>query len=471
MKSLRWLLLLAIANATVVSAQTKPQKEHTQIVFTHVAVLDSANASLQQDMTVVIVGENIAEVGKAAGVNVPKAAQVINGRGKFLMPGLWDMHVHTFRHNPRSTNTWFFPLFIANGITGVRDMGTKGDDFPQAIQFRKGLADGSFLGPRYGAVGWMVDGPDPFWPNSDVVSTPQEARDFVRRVKAAGIEFVKVYSKLRPEEYFAIADEAQKLGIPFAGHVPDVISAAAASDAGQRSMEHLRNVDVGCSTKEQELLQAKTWGPQQRKEMRDTYDQPKCEQLLQRFARNQTWQVPTSSLFVQDRSRLRELLTTDPKSKYLPDDVRALWQQQLPKLETSPQREEQRQENQQIRLTIIAMMNKAGVPMMAGTDVGNPFLLPGFSLHDELAAFVRAGLTPGEALKTATYNPAKYLGMLDRLGTVEKGKFADLVLLDANPLGDIRNTRKIRAVVVNGRYLDRAALDRLLAAAASAGSQ
>jgi imidazolonepropionase-like amidohydrolase len=155
----------------------------------------------------------------------------------------------------------------------------------------------------------------------------------------------------------------------------------------------------------------------------------------------------------------------------LPADVRALWQQQLPKLETSLQQEEQRQKDQRQRLMIIAMMNKAGVPMMAGTDVGNPFLLPGFSLHDELVAFVRAGLTPGETLKTATYNPAKFLGMLDRLGTVEKGKFADLVLLDANPLEDICNTRKIRAVVLNGRYLDRAALDKLLDdAAASAGS-
>jgi adenine deaminase len=174
---------------------------------------------------------------------------------------------------------------------------------------------------------------------------------------------------------------------------------------------------------------------------------------------------------------LRDLLTTDPRAKYLPADVRALWQQRLPKLEPSPQQEEQRQkmeeqrqEEQRRRLMIIGMMNKAGVPMMAGTDVGNPFLLPGFSLHDELATFVRAGLTPGEALKTATYNPAKYLGMLDRLGTIEKGKLADLVLLDANPLEDIRNTRKIRAVVLNGRYLDRAALDKLLAvAAASAG--
>jgi hypothetical protein len=299
-------------------------------------------------------------------------------------------------------------------------MWTTGDDFLQVVQFRKGLADGTMLVPRYGAVGWMVDGPKPIWPNSDLVSTPQEAREFVRKVKASGIDFVKVYTRLRPEEYFAIVDEAKKIGIPFAGHSPDTIRAAAASDAGQRSMEHLRNIPLGCSTKEEELMPSKTWGPQQEKEVRETYDQARCERLVEKFARNQTWQVPTSWMFLQDRSRFRELLTTDPKSKYLPADVRALWQQRLPKLEPSPQqeeqrqkREEQRQEDQRQRLMIIGMMNKAGVPMMAGTDVGNPFLLPGFSLHDELAAFVRAGLTPGEALKTATYNPAKYLGMLD----------------------------------------------------------
>jgi imidazolonepropionase-like amidohydrolase len=164
-----------------------------------------------------------------------------------------------------------------------------------------------------------------------------------------------------------------------------------------------------------------------------------------------------------DRTHLHDLLTTDPRAKYLPADVRADWQQRLPRLETSPQQEEHRQRNQRERLTIIAMMNKAGVPMMAGTDVGNPFLFPGFSLHEELTTFVQAGLTPGEALKTATYNPARFLGILDRLGTVEKGKLADLVLLDANPLEDIRHTQKIRAVCLNGRYLDRLALDRVLA--------
>lgn len=462
MKWLVSLLFLLIPESAFVIAQTPHEVPQSALVFMHVAVIDTATASIQPDMTVVIVGDHITSVDKAATSNVPKDAQVVDARGKFLIPGLWDMHVHTFRHSPRSTNTWYFPLFVANGVTGVRDMWTTGDDFPQVVQWRKGLADGSFLGPRYGAVAWTVDGPDPIFPNSDVVKTPEEARDFARRVKASGVDFVKVYQKLPREEYLAIVDEAKKVGIPFVAHMPWVISAAEASDDGARSIEHLSNVEIGCSTKEEELLQVKSWGPPQAKEMRDTYDQKKCEQLVEKFAKNQTWQVPTSALFALDRSHLRDLLTNDPRSKYLPAEVRARWQEQLPKLETSPQQEVQRQKNQKERLNIIAMMNKAGVPMMAGTDVANPFLFPGFSLHDELAAFVRAGLTPGEALKTATYNPAKFLGMLDRLGTVEKGKLADLVLLDANPLEDIHNTQKIRAVVLNGRYLDRSALDKLL---------
>jgi hypothetical protein len=203
--------------------------------------------------------------------------------------------------------------------------------------------------------------------------------------------------------------------------------------------------------------------------MRETYDQKKCEQLLEKFARNQTWQIPTNALFLADRSQLSSRLT-DGQSKYVPADVRARWQEQLSTLQTSPEQEQQRQRNQQERLTILAMMNKAGVPIMSGTDVGNPFILPGFTLHEELIDLVQAGFTPAEALKTATYNPAKFMGMLDRLGTVEKGKLADLVLLDANPLEDIHNTQKIRAVVLNGRYLDRTALDKLLAEAAATAS-
>jgi imidazolonepropionase-like amidohydrolase len=200
--------------------------------------------------------------------------------------------------------------------------------------------------------------------------------------------------------------------------------------------------------------------------MMDTYDEPKCERLLEKLAHNHTWQVPTSALFFAERSM------ADPRWKYVPAEVRTAWQRELATQgSSSPQQREQRERRQRYRLRLIAEMDRAGVPMMAGSDVGNPFVYPGFSVHDELALFVRAGLTPEKALKTATYDPAKFLGLLDRLGTVEKGKIADLVLLDANPLEDIRNTQKVRAVVLNGRYLDRAELDRLLAGAEARASK
>src|SRR5262249_15305807 len=219
MRLFRSLVLVLAGIVALIDAHPNQKILQAPIVFAHVNVIDTANSSLQPDMTVVIVSDHITDVGKAKDTKVRSTARVIDGRGKFLMPGLWDMHVHTFSHDPRSIRTWFFPLFIANGITGVRDMWTTGDDFSQVVKFRTGLAEGSLLLPRYGAVGWLVDGPDPIWgPSSAVVSTPQEARDFTHRVKASGIDFVKVYWQLRREEYFAIADESKRLGIPFAGH-------------------------------------------------------------------------------------------------------------------------------------------------------------------------------------------------------------------------------------------------------------
>jgi imidazolonepropionase-like amidohydrolase len=461
MKKLLALILLS-QMPVVLFARPQQSRQPKPLVFTHVTVIDTATASTQEDLTVVIVGDHIADVGKAAEIKVPSSTQVVDCRGKFLMPGLWDMHVHTFTHgpNPSSTQTWFFPLFIANGVTGVRDMWTTANDFPQVIQWRKGLADGSLLVPRYGAVGWVVDGPIPtgiHGANPDMVTTPQEAREFVRRVHAAGLDFIKVYDHLSRETYFAIADESKKTGIPFAGHLPFAVKAAEASDAGQRSVEHLFGIDFGCSSREDELqtfvMQGKTWGPEQRKEMLDTFDRMKCELLLEKLARNETWQVPTLGVSVPR-------VASDPRTKYIPLSLRAPTQPERPTPAGGPETP-----TRNYRSNLVAMMNKAGVPLLAGTDVSKLSLFPGFSLQDQLVIFVRAGLTPGEALKTATYNPAKFLGMLDRLGTVEKGKLADLVLLDANPLEDIHNTQKIRAVVLNGRYLDRVALDKLLIAA------
>jgi hypothetical protein len=341
-------------------------------------------------------------------------------------------------------------------------MWTTPEDMEQVLKWRKGLAEGSFLGPRFGAVGALVDGPEPIWPNSDTVGSPEQAQDFVRRVKAAKVDFVKVYTNLHREAYLALAGEARKLGIPFAGHVPIGISASEASQAGQRSIEHLDGVLVGCSTKEEELLKVKRWGPQWQKETIDTYEQARCENLFAQFVRNQTWQVPTLTVFDDSRS------TSDSRMKYVPASARAARQKRIALSgNRSAERQEFRKRVWEKRLSVTAGLRRAGVPIMAGTDVAAIRLFPGFSLHDELSLLVQAGLSAREALQAATYNPAKFLGILDRFGSVEKGKIADIVLLDANPLEDIHNTRRVQAVVINGRYLDRAALNDLLAQAAA----
>ncbi len=436
-----------------------------QLVLTHVTVIDATGATPKQDMTLVITGDRISTLGKTGKVKVPRAAQAVDARGKFLIPGLWDMHVHVF-NNPsgRPPNDWYFRLFIANGVTSLREMWTKPEEMKYVSQWRQQFALGSFTGPRIAAVGTVLDGPTPRWPNTDTVATPEQARQMVRRIKAAGVDFVKVYDKLGRGEYFAIADEAKKEGFPFAGHVPFVIDAGEASDAGQRSMEHLNMLLESCSTEEEHLQKAEeTWNDENTKEMLDTFDGQKCRRLSAKLAANHTWQVPTlvwnRRYFDADVAHV----IGDPRLRYIPADEQGTWKPYLLRQAKLTNREKYLREREwEARLNLVGEMRKAGVQFLAGTDVGNSYIFPGFSLHEELTLLVTAGLTPMEALQSATRNPAIFLGKLRDLGTIQEGKLADLVLLDANPLEDIRNTQKIRAVILNGRLLDRGELDKLL---------
>ena len=293
------------------------------------------------------------------------------------------------------------------------------------------------------------------------VATPEEARQAVRRQKAEGAGFIKVYWRLRPEAYLAIADESKKLRIPFAGHVPFALSAFDASDAGQKSIEYLTGLLETCSSKEDELRKATNLTPPQLTEqLWQTNDEIKCRQLFKRFAKNQTWHVPTTVMHRMLAFRREESFRNDPRLEYVTREEAEEWS----KLPRQPQQFtlETRKQRLEKLLETIGLMHELGVPILAGTDLGNPLIFAGFSLHDELELFVRAGLTPFEALQAATINPAKYLGREKELGTIEKGKLADLILLDADPLAEIRNTTRINAVVVDGRLLDRRALDQLL---------
>ncbi len=267
-------LLLFVMLPGSMSAQPKQHPQSIPLVFTHVTVIDATGAPAKPDMTLVVVGDRITELGPTKKVRVPKDAQVVDATSKFLIPGLWDMHVHIFNQvSRRPPNAWYFPLFVANGVTGVREMWTKPQDMNQVLEWRRQFAEGTFTLPRIAAVGTVVDGQPSTWPNTDTVATPEEARRIVRKIKDAGVDFVKTYSNLSREAYFAIVDETRKQKIPFAGHVPFAVGADEASNVGQRSMEHLNQVLETCSSKEQELLRVpgKDWTIAYDKLMADTY--------------------------------------------------------------------------------------------------------------------------------------------------------------------------------------------------------
>ncbi len=468
MKKIALSLCLMFALAASTKSYSQPQSK--PIELTHVSVIDGTGGPVESDMTIVIVANHIVQIGKAGNIHVTTEAQVIDGSGKFLIPGLWDMHVHWFEKD-------YLPLFIANGVTGIRQMW----GFPEHFQWRKEIQKGTLLGPRMVIASPIVDGPNPIFEGSISVTSEADARVTVRKLKQDGADFIKVLELVPRDAYFAIADETKKLGIPFAGHVPISVSAVEASDAGQKSFEHLRGILETCSTREEDLRKGREdaflnrspdQGLPKPEKMRplirlmlETFNREKAAVLFEHFKKNHTWQCPTltvlrSFAFLDDST-----FQNDPRLKYMPSSIRTMWNPKTDfrfKERTSEDFELARQLYRK-QVELVGMMRDAGVDFIAGTDVLNPYCFPGFSLHDELGLLVKAGLTPMEALQAGTRNPAIYLGMSDSIGTIEKGKVADLVLLDANPLQDISNTTKIAAVIAGGRFFNRFELDSMLA--------
>jgi hypothetical protein len=456
--------LLITLMSVLVFGQSNQTSQNRALVIRNVTLIDMRSVQPQPAVTVIVSGNRITKIGKS--VKIPKTAEVVDATGKFMIPGLWDMHVHLFNNvgAPGTNNAnEYFPLFIANGVTGVRDMFTDADDIKLARQWQSEIEAGKLLAPRIFVGSSIIDGVPVVHKNSLGVSTPDEARRAVRLSKDSGAGFIKVYENLSRESYYAIADESKKLKIPFAGHVPNSVTPTEASNAGQKSIEHLTRMLIACSSEEDKfkVLKNADWTPALRAELVESYNEQKCREVSAVFVKNGTWQDPT---MVVVRSRLLsedESFTKDSRLRFVSDDNTREWLKFTENFR--PANRGNRERRFQKELGILTVMHRSGVPVLAGTDLGNPFIYAGFSLHDELELFVQAGFTPFEALETATVNPAKYLEMEKTLGTIEKGKVADLILLDANPLTDISNTRKINAVVLNGRLLDRKLLDRMLA--------
>ncbi|MFL5488463.1 MAG: amidohydrolase family protein [Gemmatimonadaceae bacterium] len=452
--------MLATAAACSRRAASRP------VAITHVSVIDVVGGTVRPDNTVIVTGSRITYAGPATAARVPADALVFDGRGKFLIPGLWDMHVHGFVY---VFSDFAGPLMIANGVTGARDMGWYVDT---VLRWKSDIAAGREVGPRL-IVGVRVDGPVNIARFvAHVVTAEDGARavDTLARGKGGGAraDFIKTYSWIPRAAYFGLASEAKKIGIPFAGHVPFSVSVLEASRSGQRSIEHEDDLMRACSSQDSVLRarfadtsvvadQLKEIRAQARM-LRTSYDPERCRTLIATLAANGTWVTPTLVVYQPYAHAFDKASTHPERARYVPRVIHGGWARRASAL--SPK--DSLVVRSYFSFERTRDLRNAGVKLLAGTDAPQAFVYPGFSLHDELELLVRSGLTPLESLRAATYNPAEFLGALDSLGTIEQGKVADLVLLEANPLVDIRNTRRISTVIANGRVFDGAARAQLL---------
>ena len=465
----------------IFSPGVNPQRTKS-LAIDHVTVIDVVGGPELADQTVIVKGDSIAVVAKSGSIETPKDAQRIDARGKFLIPGLWDMHTHVagINANPAWAKQTLLPLLVANGITGIRDMG---GDLDALESWRREIENGTLVGPEIVAAGPMLlptrrpgAQAEPVDPSILRVGTAEEARTAVDNLQKRGADFIKIIEVSR-ENYFAIADESKKDSIPFAGHIPPEITASEASNAGQKSIEHIiySSLAFDCSARADELRKKEREASSKRDEQaiaditdeaNRTFSAEKAAALWQTFKKNSTWVTPTLFSIWVNAHQL-DNSPDDPQLAYLPASLRKGW---VPsKNPTKDDRDTadwwQRQFENDRKLT--GDMHRAGVRLLGGSDSLDRYNFAGTSIHQELRMLVSAGLTPLEALQTATRNPAEFLARVQS-GRISNGYHADLVLLDGDPTKDIANTSKIAAVVLRGRFFAREELDEMLRKARAA---
>lgn len=463
-------LCLALLASLITSAQGQ-----RSILFEHVTVIDPDLPRARHDVAVLVRDGRISEIGRS--VRSTRDSQHVDLRGKYMIPGLWDMHSHW------ADSARVFPLFIANGILGTRNMAAPEQ---QIFSERAATASGEILGPKIYACGPVLEGPQPFVGNAVAIHDPAEARATVDRLHAEGADFLKTYDGLERDSYFAVAEEAKRIQMPFEGHLPVAIRAREAVAAGQKSIEHGAVLE-GTSSNEDRVVEAgavlkaiRAAGTshdyasipetiaREGNLVLDGYSEDKAKGLYGDMATHGTYLCPTlvterNVTFIDDISKQE-----DPLRLYaLPRQLRD-WKPEngfLTRYRTPAYISYRKREYAAI-LKNVALAHSLGVQLLAGTDNGVAYTIPGFSLHEELALFVKAGLTNREALQTATTNAARFWNTKDGLGTLHVGSEASFIILNADPLESIDNTRKIFAVVRAGQIMDRAFLDGLLDKAA-----
>jgi hypothetical protein len=480
---------LAILAAAFLALQPAPQPPSGSIVVADATVIDGTGAPPAR-RSLLITGATITAVLQPD-AKPPEGATVVDGRGRFVIPGLWDMHVHLgVRPEPELAERIMLPAFLAYGIVGVRDMG---GPLERVVTLRDRVKRGELDGPRILTPGPFVDGPGDEDPSFRRATGPAQARTAVDALAGAGVDFIKVQANLSLQSWRAVMDEARRRTMIVAGHVPMAIPAMAVVRGGQKSIEHISPALVGdagllfgCSSREaalrSELLAIEhdrpTATPESirmreaalRTALVESYEPSRAAALGRAIASAPAWIVPTLIWSSSFRPSSAADTGHDLPMDLVPAETRARW---TARRATYLQAAAAADFDAATRVArkaaeAVGALHAAGASVLAGTDTFDAFDLPGISLHQELALLVGAGLTPMDAIQAATRNAADYRGSLGTEGTIEPGRRADLVILDADPLADIRNTRRISAVVQGGRLRMRSDLDALLAGARQA---
>jgi hypothetical protein len=427
--------------------------------FLHVSIVPMDYNHVLKEQTLVVRGDRITAMGPSDTTEIPPDAIRIDGANKYIIPGLADMHVHLQRDMGKSSNSWMLSLFIANGVTTVRNMwGT-----PDHLLLRKEIESGR-LGPRIFTSGPVIDGSPPMWKASVVADTPSVARDLVISQKQEGYDFIKVYSRLKADVYDAIVATAKEQNIRVVGHTPLSVGLKGVLAARQASVEHLDGYANEVETADSPVYGKTDWYSQMI--AYSFVDRAKLQRIVRETGEAGVWNCPTlvtMSKWVPPEEK-RALLQS-PEVAYVPTAVQESWEDLYRVQLSGFSRLDflKLRRSDEARSQIVGALNSGGDRILAGTDTPNAFVVPGYSLHEELAKLVGAGLTPYQALSTATRNAADFLGKLDESGTVAIGKRADLVLIDGDPLVDISNANNIAGVLVRGRWLPATDLNKLLA--------
>ena len=428
---IKFITLIFFLNAC--DENTDSAEIETGIAIINVTVIDVISGENTPNMTVVVQGDQITEIASA--ISISQNVAQLDGSGKFLIPGLWDMHTH---HEALGIES--MDLYLANGVVGTRDMGS---ELQFIISLRDRINNGELPGPEIIAAGPILDDAPPEFPSRQRVSDAEEARRTVRALQQSGVDFIKVHNLTPREVFFAIADETANLGMSFSGHVPPTVSIEEAASSGMTSIEHLSNFRV--------YLECAGTEP---------YSLDSCQESFENLATHGVWQTPTIAVAQEFPELMNGMLNEIPMSQTL-SHYEFASDALLERFETeisvgaSAQVVDFLRVNNVTSLAAISDLREAGNQFLAGCDA----LVPGFCLHDELEWMTLAGLSPLEALQTATINPAIFFGRENTQGTIEVGKRADLVLLDENPLADINNIRTVNAVLVRGHLISKPFID------------